>query len=173
MFCFFDCCPTELYSHLHKLFCAIILDFIPLINKLFILIPYSSRLIFKQFGVNLSRKHFSKNYLCDKKQIFLFLIRSKQNSSFFISSSLFIFFCLDFFAVVFDELQSCCQVSNSFDIWNQRHQFDRLTFLSNQIFLCVNNCLLNQVVRWRLWLFRITSRPPLLQCDIYILNKEW
>ena len=113
MFCFFDCCPTELYSQLHKLFCAIILDFKPLINKLLILIPYSLRLIFKQFGVNLSRKHFSKNYLCDKKQIFLFLIRSRQNSSFFISSSLFIFFastflqgCLTSFKVVV-KYQTC------------------------------------------------------------------
>ena len=172
MFCFFDCCPTELYSHLHKLFCAIILDFKPLINKLLILIPYSLRLIFKQFGVNLSRKHFSKNYLCGKANLFI-LDSVKTKFQFLYFFFIVHFFCLDFFAGVFDELQSCCQVSNSFDIWNQRHQFDRLTFLSNQIFLCVNNCLLNQVVRWRLWLFRITSRPPLLQCDIYILNKEW
>ena len=28
------------YSHLHQLFCAFILDFIPLVNKLLILIPY-------------------------------------------------------------------------------------------------------------------------------------
>ena len=34
----FDCCLTELYSHLHKLLCSIILDFTPLVNKLLILI---------------------------------------------------------------------------------------------------------------------------------------
>ena len=50
-----------------------------------------SRLIFKPFSVNLSRKHFSKNSLCDKNRIFLFLIPSRRNASFFISSSLLVF----------------------------------------------------------------------------------
>ena len=40
MFCFFDCCLTELYSYLYKLFCAIILDIVAMVNKLLILIPY-------------------------------------------------------------------------------------------------------------------------------------
>ena len=55
-----------------------------------------SRLIFKPFGVNLSWRHFSKNSLFDKNRIFLILIWSRQNASFFISSSLLVFLpCLD------------------------------------------------------------------------------
>ena len=87
MFSLFDCCLTELYRNLHKLFCAIILDFIPLVWFPMV----DSRLIFKTFGVNLSLKDFSKNSLCDKRGIFLFLIQSRQNASFFISSSLLVF----------------------------------------------------------------------------------
>ena len=119
--CFFDCFLTELYSHLHKLFCTIILDFIPLVNKLLILIPYVGfKIEFKPFSVNLSWKHFSKNSVCDKNWIFLFLIRSRQNVSFFFSSSLLIFLPL----------------WNLYDVRSQHCHLDWLTFLTNQILLC-------------------------------------
>ena len=73
-----------------------------------------SRLIFKPFGVNLSRKHFSKNSLCDKNWTFLFLIQSRQNASFFISSSLPVFLpwllhiCLWWASVLLSSIKIVC-----------------------------------------------------------------
>ena len=174
MFCFFNCCLTELYSHPHKLFCTIILDFIPLVNKLVVLISdmVGSRLICKPFGVNLKWSNFLRILCVIKNESFSFWYGQDEMLAFyfFFIVSFFVLislhWCLISFSVVVKP-ETCMKYGINIPVWstNVSDESD-----SSVLSITVSSSKMSgEHFDFFAWL---VSRL-LLWCDIYILNKEW